>query len=205
MFETIDKQIKITPIFSHNDSPRASKNEITLNGIGAKEYFEANQIQNVLTYYKNKFQGFSPLYLGDTNIKLGKQDIAFSSINNNEYNFAFVDKKEYSSSLTTSKSARTQLEKLLELNKTIKNKQDIETNKIKYSDIFKSLYANPYDKIIYDNNLETLNYNDVNEVSTFTNLELSNTFIELINSVYFVNPNLVNSYRKLKLGCKFFY
>lgn len=39
VFESIDRTLKIFPIFSHNDSPGMVKGEISLNGMGAKEFF----------------------------------------------------------------------------------------------------------------------------------------------------------------------
>lgn len=196
VFESIDKTIKITPIFSHNDSPGKSGNEITHNGIGAKEFFEANQIQNVLNYYENKFKDFLPVYLGDTNIKLNKQSTAFSTIDTNRYSFVFEDQKEFSSSLAASKTAKTQLDNLFALNKTISNQQDIEKNKPKYLEIFNKLYANPYDKIIYNNKINVTKFNDKTQIITYNNLDLSNDFIMLINKVYFINNNLLFFYKE---------
>ncbi|MDI3348726.1 hypothetical protein PIGBHMHK_00116 [Mycoplasmopsis arginini] len=93
-------ETKLTFVFAHFDGPGArSKGEESYKGLGSFEYREAKQLATVLDYFDSIDGEQSNIFFGgDTNIKLGKQNLAFSTMEN-KYKSVFSDTKEYKTSL----------------------------------------------------------------------------------------------------------
>ncbi|ACF07483.1 endonuclease/exonuclease/phosphatase family protein [Metamycoplasma arthritidis] len=92
------KKDKLTFVFDHFDSPGAKNGEQTIHGMGAQEYVEAQQLPNVLLTFETMSQSKNIFFAGDTNIKVNKESIAFSNLNN--YTKAFDDNLSNSTSLS---------------------------------------------------------------------------------------------------------
>lgn len=117
-----------TTLFSHFDSPGTSSNEVSgTNGMGSQEMFEANNIQTPLQEFKNVYNSQNIIFMGDTNIPTGKQNIAFntSKLSSLNYKFSFDDNDTYNTSLAT----------VATVEKNLNNPS--------------LWYSNDYDKIIY--------------------------------------------------------
>ncbi|MCV3753307.1 hypothetical protein OF364_00545 [Mycoplasma enhydrae] len=94
---------KMTFVFSHFDGPGVKKGEGTYKetGIGIYEYRESKKLVDVLDYFDSIDGQQSNIFFGgDTNIKKGKQKIAFESMGN-RYKFIFEDRDEHKTSLST--------------------------------------------------------------------------------------------------------
>ncbi|WP_369991188.1 MnuA family membrane nuclease [Mycoplasmopsis arginini] len=97
-------ETKLTFVFAHFDGPGASKSnkkigEKSYKGLGSFEYREAKQLATVLDYFDSIDGEQSNIFFGgDTNIKLGKQNLAFSTMQN-KYKSVFSDTEEHKTSL----------------------------------------------------------------------------------------------------------
>lgn len=124
--------------FSHFDSPGSSNDSVdqgTTNDIGKQEFFEAQQIGNVLEEFRTFYQTNNVIFMGDTNIKTGKQNLAFdvNNLTHLNYQFSFEDNQYYNTSLAT-----------------VATVQKYPNNQLKW-------YSNAYDKIIYSlENFQTI-------------------------------------------------
>lgn len=97
-------ETKLTFVFAHFDGPGVQKSnkkigEKSYKGLGSFEYREAKQLATVLDYFDSIDGKQSNIFFGgDTNIKFGKQDLAFSTMEN-KYKSVFSDTEEYKTSL----------------------------------------------------------------------------------------------------------
>lgn len=135
---TTNPSSKYSVIYAHFDSPgtRKGKKDHTKQdsfarslteksksrGNGAQEWFEAQQLYKVLDEFASTHQYQNLFFMGDTNIRLGNQAQAFSTVANNA-KFAFEDSLAFGTSYS----------------------QKLDPNKPTY-------FANPYDKVIYRSN-----------------------------------------------------
>lgn len=188
--------IQYSIAFSHNDSPGAKKNKeikSPVNGQGMKEYFEAQQTSNVLNWLSTTLAPNSKaIYMGDTNIQKENEKRSFDSINPNKYSFAFKDTVHYSSSLTTVSSA---ININNEINSLVANNAQ-DTISEKLTNILTKFYANPYDKIIYDNSILVSKFKPENDNfnPTFEIDKLSINFINKFIILYY--PPTLYTYKK---------
>ncbi|PYF43728.1 endonuclease/exonuclease/phosphatase family protein [Metamycoplasma alkalescens] len=99
---------KMTVVFAHFDSPGVSRTnrklgEKKMNGIGIFEYREAKQLFNVLEHFDKIGNKEGNIFFGgDTNIGLGKQNIAFDWLtngNDKDYKSVFEDSENNKTSL----------------------------------------------------------------------------------------------------------
>ena len=69
--------------------------------MGKQEMFEANNIQIPLEEFKSVFKSENIVFMGDTNIPTGKQNIAFDTnkLSSLSYEFSFEDSVSYNTSL----------------------------------------------------------------------------------------------------------
>ncbi|WP_412032564.1 MnuA family membrane nuclease [Malacoplasma muris] len=116
--------------FSHFDSPGSSQDSVDyglIDGIGKQEYFEAQQIDKVIEEFRTLYNTNNVIFMGDTNIKTGKQNLAFNiqKLSSLNYKFAFDDNDYYNTSLATVATVN------------------------KYPNDQLKWYSNAYDKIIY--------------------------------------------------------
>lgn len=126
-------------LYSHFDSPGASANEDKgTNGMGTQEMFEANNVDVAIQEFQKRYNTNNVVFMGDTNIPTGKQNIAFNTnqLSQLGYQFAFEDNSNYNTSLATVKTVESNL-----------------NNPIKW-------YSNAYDKIIYSLSDFKINQND---------------------------------------------
>ncbi|PWC08895.1 nuclease [Mycoplasmopsis arginini] len=106
-------ETKLTFVFAHFDGPGVSKSnekigEQSYRGLGSFEYREAKQLANVLDYFDSIDGEQSNIFFGgDTNIKLRKQDLAFSTMEN-KYKSVFSDIEEHNTSLAKRKNNYSQ-------------------------------------------------------------------------------------------------
>ena len=128
MFKSKTSNEDLIVLFSHFDSPGTSNNETSgTSGMGKQEMFEANNIQIPLEEFKSVFKSENIVFMGDTNIPTGKQNIAFDTnkLSSLNYEFSFEDSVSYNTSLA--------------MVSTVENNIN---NPSKW-------YSNAYDKIIY--------------------------------------------------------
>lgn len=168
-FEVKKSGLKFVSIFSHNDSPGASseEREYLYKTQGSKEIFEAYQINNVLNWFETQSDKTHAIYMGDTNIKLSNENFSFKSIDTSKYDFAFDDTKYFSSSLTSTNIGTNVYDEVININKTISNKNDLKDNAKDIEKQILRLQANPYDKVIYNKNLNVNKFVFENNISTF--------------------------------------
>ncbi|WP_330463298.1 MnuA family membrane nuclease [Metamycoplasma gateae] len=95
---------KLTFVFAHFDGPGVSGSnkkigEKSYKGIGSFEYRESQELANVLDYFDQIDGDQSNIFFGgDTNIKKGKQSLAFSTLEG-KYNSVFKDIDDHKTSL----------------------------------------------------------------------------------------------------------
>ncbi|BAP39380.1 endonuclease/exonuclease/phosphatase family protein [Metamycoplasma canadense] len=154
----IKPEYKMTFVFSHFDSPgtRTETNygnfldRKSISGIGAFEYRESQQLVNVLDYFDSiDGQQSNVFFGGDTNIKIGKEEIAFSTLKG-KYKSALKDSEEYKTSLGNSNNWSEPYDKLfykIDSNWKLSNSYKYDIFKVNNPD--EEIY-----KILKDNNLE---------------------------------------------------
>ncbi|WP_156930192.1 endonuclease/exonuclease/phosphatase family protein [Mycoplasma elephantis] len=100
-----------TCVFAHFDSPGiakenedgAKKFNSDFGDMGAQEANEALKINGVMKFY-DAWDGDNNelIFMGDTNIKLGKQNLVFKNIIDDKYTFYSEDNEQWKTSLKTS-------------------------------------------------------------------------------------------------------
>lgn len=156
-----DVSYNFTTLFSHFDSPGTSGNEASgTNGMGKQEMFEANNIQTPLQEFKNVYNSQNIIFMGDTNIPTGKQNIAFdtSKLSSLNYKFSFEDTASYNTSLATVATVEKNLD-----NPSL-------------------WYSNDYDKIIYSLSNFVISQNKMTDIWNFT---IPNNLVYLNDKKYF--------------------
>lgn len=104
-------ETKLTFVFAHFDGPGVNKKigEKSYKGLGSFEYREAKWLATVLDYFDSidGVEQSNIFFGGDTNIKLGKQNLAFSTMEN-KYKSVFSDIEEHNTSLAKRKNNYSQ-------------------------------------------------------------------------------------------------
>ncbi|MDE5767642.1 MAG: hypothetical protein K2H56_03760 [Malacoplasma sp.] len=102
--------LKFIYALSHFDSVGVLENKNSLNEIeteseienqGTQEIREANNIVSVLDFFTKSFNNENIIFMADTNIKIGNQNLAFKNLSKSKYKMLFEDKFTYNTTLST--------------------------------------------------------------------------------------------------------
>ncbi|MDE6893792.1 MAG: hypothetical protein K2J02_00255, partial [Malacoplasma sp.] len=102
--------LKFIYALSHFDSVGVLENKNSLNETeteseienqGTQEVREANNIVSVLDFFTNNFSNENIIFMADTNIKIGNQNLAFKNLSKSKYKMLFEDKLTYNTTLST--------------------------------------------------------------------------------------------------------
>ncbi|WP_427902730.1 endonuclease/exonuclease/phosphatase family protein [Metamycoplasma alkalescens] len=153
---------KMTFVFAHFDAPGVSKNNKSLgefqkNGIGTFEYREAKHLVNVLEHFDKLGNSEGNIFFGgDTNIKLGKQKLAFDWLDDSSkgYKSVFKDIEEHKTSLGKRKDWSEPYDKMF-----YKTKWELLSSEI--FDIYKVTRDKEIKKLFKDHNVEIIKESEI--------------------------------------------